>query len=86
MNNKQVIIDVREPFEYESGHVEGALNIPLAELLSGAPELDNLAKDTDLTVYCMTGSRASMAIQVLGQMGFTNLTNGINVENIENNR
>ena len=39
---KRLIIDVREPYEYESGHVEGAINIPPSKLLEGASELDNI--------------------------------------------
>lgn len=78
MSLKRVIIDVREPFEYESGHVEGALNIPPADLLSGAPVLDTIDKDTEIIVYCRSGSRSNASIQILQQMGFTNLVNGIN--------
>ena len=85
MSSKRIIIDVREPFEYESGHVEGALNIPPAELVSGAKALDNVDKDTELVVYCRTGSRSNASIQILKQMGFTNLTNGINAGHVEKN-
>jgi phage shock protein E len=85
MNSKRVIIDVREPFEYKSGHVEGALNIPPADLISGASALRTLDKDTELIVYCRSGSRANASIQILKQMGFTNLINGINVGNVNKN-
>lgn len=83
MNSKRVIIDVREPFEYNMGHVSGALNIPPAELMAGAKQLDNVAKDTELVLYCKTGSRSNVAIQILGQLGFTNLINGINAGHVE---
>lgn len=75
---KRIIIDVREPHEYEEDHVEGALNIPPAELLAGAKKLDDVAKDTELVLYCKTGSRSNAGIQILKSLGFTNLTNGIN--------
>ena len=39
MSSKQVIIDVREPHEYQSGHLENAINIPPAELMAGAPQI-----------------------------------------------
>ena len=45
---KRIIIDVREPFEYAAGHVEGAINIPPAELMAGAKQLDGVDKDTQL--------------------------------------
>ncbi len=83
MNSKRVIIDVREPFEYESGHVKGALNIPPHDLLSGTKLLDKLERDVELIVYCRTGSRSNASIQILRQMGFTNITNGINAGHVE---
>lgn len=85
MSSKRVIIDVREPFEYESGHVEGALNIPPADLISGTSALDTLDKDTEMVIYCRTGSRSNASIQILKQMGFTNLINGINAEHVAKN-
>ena len=74
----RVIIDVREPYEYEEGHVEGALNIPPAELLVGAKKLEGISKDTELVLYCKSGSRSNVGIQILKGLGYTNLVNGIN--------
>ncbi len=85
MSKKRVIIDVREQFEYESGHVEGALNIPPADLISGSSALENLDRDTELIVYCRTGSRSNASIQILKQKGFTNLVNGINAGHVAKN-
>lgn len=85
MSSKRLIIDVREPFEYESGHVEGALNIPPAELISGTAKLDKIDKDTELIVYCRTGSRSNASIHILKQKGFTNLVNGISAEHVKKN-
>ena len=78
-----MIIDVREPFEYSSGHVEGSMNIPPTELLSGASKLDGVDKNTELILYCRTGSRSNTAIQILKGLGFTNLINGINAEQVK---
>jgi len=80
-----IIIDVREPFEYNTGHVDGALNIPPSELMSGSPLLSNIGKDTEIVVYCKTGSRSNTSIQLLKQMGFTNLVNGINADHVKKN-
>ena len=80
---KRIFVDVREPFEYASGHVEGALNIPPRAILSGAPQLDNVDKDTELVLYCRSGSRSNTAIHLLRNLGFTNLVNGINKEQIQ---
>lgn len=78
-----VIIDVREPFEYATGHVKGAINIPPEELMNGAKALDGIDKDTPLILYCRTGSRSNVSMNILGQMGYTNLTNGINQQHVE---
>lgn len=83
MSMERVIIDVREPYEYEAGHVEGAINIPPAELMAGAKKLDGVRKETELILYCRTGSRSNASIQILKQLGFTNLVNGINAHQVE---
>ena len=80
---KRIIIDVREPFEYAAGHVERAINIPPAELMAGAKQLDGVDKDTQLILYCRTGCRSNVSIQILRQHGFTNLVNGINAGQVE---
>ncbi len=72
------ILDVREPEEYALGHIDDAINIPSQSLMAGMPELQDTPKDTPLLVYCRTGSRSGIALQILKQMGFTNVTNGIN--------
>ncbi len=79
-----VIIDVREPEEFEAGHVEGALNIPPAILMAGEPEaLKTLPRETELVVYCRTGSRSNASMHFLRDYGFTNMINGINKEHVE---
>lgn len=78
-----VVIDVREPYEYAQGHVSGSLNIPPAELLKGAPSLGNVSKQTPITVYCRTGSRSNVAMNILHDLGFANVTNGINKQTVE---
>ncbi len=79
---KPVIIDVREPYEYASGHVDGALNIPPASLMAGATELSGVAKNAEIILYCRSGSRSNVAMMILRQMGYTNITNGINKDQV----
>ena len=79
----RVIIDVREPSEYASGHVEGALNIAPQELMNGSPQLKSIAKDDELILYCKSGSRSNVSMQILGSMGYTNLVNGINQDHVK---
>jgi|AntRauTorcE11897_2_1112592.scaffolds.fasta_scaffold28523_2 rhodanese-related sulfurtransferase len=85
MGLKRLIIDVREPFEYKSGHVEGAVNIPLASITSNLPELEIIDRDAEIITYCRTGGRSSASIQILKGMGFTNVVNGINAQHVANN-
>ena len=82
MQSEYCFIDVREPFEFLSGHVDGALNIPPAQLMMGAEKLKDVPKDANLVVYCHTGSRSNMAINILNQLGYKNVINGINKEQI----
>jgi phage shock protein E len=77
-----IIIDVREPTEYKTGHVEGALNIPPSELMGGSSQLDNIAKDEQIVLYCLSGSRSNVSMQLLQTQGYTNLTNGINKDHV----
>lgn len=80
---KPLIIDVREPFEYESGHVAGALNIPPSELMAGSAQLEDVSKDTPLILYCKSGSRSNVSSHILKSQGYTNITNGINRQQVE---
>ena len=85
MDLNKIIIDVREPFEYDAGHVEGALNIPPSELLAGPDQLKEVPKDAKIILYCRSGSRANSSMQILKQVGFTNLVNGINAGHVMKN-
>lgn len=80
---KRIIIDVREPFEYAQGHATGAINVPPAELMAGAKQLSDTPKDAEIILYCKTGSRSNVSMQILQGLGFTNLINGINAAQVE---
>jgi len=78
-----VIIDVREPMEYKRGHVKGAINVPPAVLMSGPSALRNIPKDAPIMLYCVSGSRSNVSKHILESMGYTNITNGINKQQVE---
>ena len=80
---EQVIIDVREPEEYARGHVQDALNIPPSELMSDSVKLKNIPKNAQIILYCASGSRSNMAKTILESMGYNNVTNGINKQQVE---
>jgi rhodanese-related sulfurtransferase len=65
---KQVLIDVREPYEFARGHIKGAVNIPLGELAKKAGKLDS-GKETFL--ICASGSRSNTAASMLKRAGFS---------------
>lgn len=67
-----VLIDVREPFEYEIARIEGARLIPLTELVMRLSELERF-KDKEIVVYCHKGGRSLMAAQILLARGFKNV-------------
>ncbi len=62
-----IILDVRTVSEYESGHLEGSINIPV-EVLS--QHLSELNPDDELLVYCRTGNRSATAVGILRENGY----------------
>jgi phage shock protein E len=70
-----VVIDVRSPGEYASGHVDGALNLPLdriaTDIVQQVPD-----RDQPLVLYCQSGMRSGSACAVLAQLGYTSVVNG----------
>lgn len=78
----RIIIDVREPFEFATGHVKGALNIPPSKLMAGAKKLEGVPKDTEIILYCRSGSRSGVSANILKSMGYTNIINGINKDHV----
>lgn len=79
----RIFVDVREPFEYATGHVKGAINIPPSKLIAGASKLKDVPKDTEIVLYCLSGSRSNASMHILRQMGYTNLVNGINKQQVK---
>jgi phage shock protein E len=81
--SKKIIIDVREPREFERGHVDGAINIPPKEIMARSPKLDEIDKDSEIVLYCISGSRSNICARLLAGYGFTNVVNGINQFHVE---
>lgn len=65
-----IILDVRTQEEYDDGHIEGALLIPVSEL---EDRLDEISKNSEILVYCRTGNRSSNAVNILTKNGFTKI-------------
>jgi rhodanese-related sulfurtransferase len=67
------IIDVRSKAEFQSGHVKGAINVPLEQVAARAA---TWKKDEPLIMCCRSGMRSGSATQTLKKMGFTQVYNG----------
>jgi len=70
-----ILLDVRDPDEFKSGHADGAVNIPVNMLRH---RLEDLPRAKDLRVYCAIGQRGYIATRILMQNGFSvrNLSGG----------
>lgn len=79
----KVFIDVREPYEFAMGHVKGAINIPPLKLMSRDKVLDTIPKDAEIVLYCHSGSRSGVSAHIMKSMGYTNITNGINKDQVK---
>ena len=74
-----VVIDVREPFEYNISNIDGWL-IPLNEIKERVDEIEE-HKNDEVIVMCRTGGRSAEAVKILESQGFENVKNlkgGIN--------
>lgn len=65
--NGAAMIDVRQPSEYSSGHIQGAVNIPLDSISRITKKFE---KDKDVIVYCLSGARSGAAARQLKSMGY----------------
>ena len=68
-----IFLDVRTPEEYEEGHLENSLNLPLHE-----HEKDRYSRFQDKThmcyIYCLSGARSKRSAALMGHMGYTHVT------------
>jgi molybdopterin/thiamine biosynthesis adenylyltransferase/rhodanese-related sulfurtransferase len=67
-----VLLDVREPYEYNLCRIEGSKLIPLGELQRRIGELD---KGCETVVYCHVGTRSARAVELLSSLGFARVRN-----------
>ena len=74
-----VVIDVRTPAEFASGHLDGALNIDV-QSPDFAAQVSQLDPTQDYFIYCRSGNRSAQAIAQMTNMGFTSMVNGGSVD------
>ena len=72
------LIDVRTGPEYEAGHIEGAVNVPLNSIHFIVNHVRDI--NAPLYVYCQSGARSGQAVSMIREMGYKNVTNigGVN--------
>lgn len=71
---KTVVIDVREQWEYQEGHINGAVNIPLQEIPANINQFKEMGGP--FIFYCRSGNRSGIAVNLLKQAGIDNVHNG----------
>lgn len=80
INHKNaIVLDVREPNEYDSGHVLNSKLVPLGKLKERMGELEKF-KEQPIVVVCRSGNRSGTACYLLGRKGFSqayNLAGGV---------
>lgn len=66
------MLDVREPDEYDAGHIPGITLIPMGEI---PDRLSEIPTDVPVIVTCRTGNRSGQVVDFLREQGFTNVHN-----------
>lgn len=66
-----VVLDVREDYEYESGHIPGAVLLPVGDISRQSAQKAIGQPDRIVLVYCRSGARSRMAAQLLADLGYT---------------
>jgi phage shock protein E len=74
LKNGALVIDVRSPGEFNSGHLPDVINIPLDEIETVLPRRVN-DKNQVLLLHCASGMRSGMAKKKLNGMGYVNAFN-----------
>lgn len=70
---RPLVVDVRQPHEYQGGHINGSKLIPLNEL---PRRLNDLPKDREIVCVCATGNRSRTATKMLLRQGY----NAVNMQ------
>jgi phage shock protein E len=74
MDTQEVIVlDVREQDEYDSGHIPGAVLLPVGTINEETASAVIPEKDSAVLVYCRSGNRSKTASAALAELGYTNL-------------
>lgn len=68
-----IVLDVREQDEYDSGHIPGAVLLPLGSISKESAAAVIPEKDSTVLIYCRSGNRSKTASDKLAQLGYTQI-------------
>jgi rhodanese-related sulfurtransferase len=69
---RPVLLDVREPQEWNLGHAAGAVHIPRGTMETAIEA--RVPRDANVVIYCASGNRSALAADTLQQMGYSNVS------------
>ncbi|WP_373165709.1 rhodanese-like domain-containing protein [Agathobaculum sp. Marseille-P7918] len=72
-NQEVVILDVREQDEYDSGHIPGAVLLPVGTIDKDTAAAVIPEEESIVLVYCRSGNRSKTASSTLAELGYTNI-------------
>ena len=75
------IVDVRNRSEFNSGHVPGAVNIPVDEIEARLNEFQQMEKP--VVLYCRSGARSAMALNILQHYGISDVYNAGSIDYVK---
>mgnify|MGYP005782752559 FL=1 len=73
INENAILVDVRSEDEYNEGHIDGALLLPVDSINEDSASEVIESKDSTVIVYCRSGNRSSQALQILNDLGYENV-------------
>lgn len=71
-NKNLIVLDVRTPMEFESGHIKGAINININDP-DAFPKIDKLDHNAEYLVHCRTNHRSNIAVKHMEKSGFKSI-------------
>lgn len=75
INEGAVLVDVRNESEYKQAHIDGAVLLSLGNITEETIEDVVSSKDSVIIVYCQSGNRSSQAVDLLNDLGYTEVYN-----------
>ena len=76
------IIDVRTAEEFSTGHIDGAINLPVDQIGQQLSGVKGLKPGSTVLVYCRSGRRSAAAAQILQQRGYKRVLDGGGIESL----